>query len=117
MAVPMIALSNVPFLDCVNCCARVFPSACLDVGRGPAYVRENNVKNARLQMIGLASLLCVAGCSFSPVYLAERPFLGMQLPKGISMSDYVESGPFGTRITVAEKLAWLGARPGLDGKI
>lgn len=65
----------------------------------------------------LPILLSVSGCSFCPVHLAERPFLVKQLPSGISMSDYVEPGPFGTGITVAEKLAWLGARPGLDGKI
>jgi hypothetical protein len=59
----------------------------------------------------------VSGCAVNPVYLAERPLLTQQLPQGISMSDYVEPGPFGTRITVAEKLAWLGARPGVDGKI
>jgi len=73
--------------------------------------------NCRLVGFLLPLIVGMGGCAFNPIYLAERPFLAKQLPQGISMSDYVEPGPFGTRITVAEKLAWLGARPGLDGKI
>jgi hypothetical protein len=73
---------------------------------------------ANSRFAGLLLLIVgLSGCAYSPIYLAERPFLAMQLPQGISMSDYVEEGPFGTRFTVAEELAWLGARPGFDGKI
>ena len=73
--------------------------------------------NRRFVLHFLVLILIMSGCAYNPIYLAERPFLAQQLPQGISMTDFVEPGPFGTRITVAEKLAWLGARPGLDGKI
>jgi hypothetical protein len=62
-------------------------------------------------------LAILAGCSLSPVALLERPLLAHCLPDGIRMNDFVEVGPLGMRVTVAEKLARLGAIPGWDGKL
>jgi hypothetical protein len=65
----------------------------------------------------LLLLSVLSGCSLSPVYLLERPVIARCLPDGVRMDDFVERGPFGIKITVAEKLAQLGAIPGWDGKL
>jgi hypothetical protein len=74
-------------------------------------------------MSRLAALVCVtlpvclAGCAATPVDLALRPVLARRLPPGIHMADYVQTDASGHRVTVADKLARLGACPGQDGKI
>jgi hypothetical protein len=62
-------------------------------------------------------VLLFAGCTLSPRYLVERPQLARCLPDGIQMSDYVETDNLGMRVTVATKLARLGAYAGSDGKL
>jgi hypothetical protein len=58
-------------------------------------------------------VLLFAGCSFSPVFQLERPALERALPRDVSMSDIVEEDWTG-KVTVAEKLARLGAYPDGD---
>jgi hypothetical protein len=65
----------------------------------------------------LLLMLALAGCSLSPVYLMERPLIARCLPPGVRMDDFVERGPLGMKVTVAEKLARLGAVPGWDGNL
>jgi hypothetical protein len=55
------------------------------------------------------SLVLLAGCTYSPFFLLEEHGLKRALPSDISMSDYVEKDWFGNKVTVAEKLARLGA--------
>jgi hypothetical protein len=59
---------------------------------------------------------CV-GCALSPVALVNRPFIARALPDGVRFADYVETDATGYKVTVAEKLARLGAHVGGDGKI
>jgi hypothetical protein len=65
----------------------------------------------------LRPLLCLAlaGCTMSPLFLVERPLLERSLPRGIAMTDYVETDWMGMKVTVAEKLARLGAYAESDG--
>ncbi len=56
-----------------------------------------------------ATLALLAGCTMSPLFLIERPLLEDALPKDIAMSDFVETDWMGYKVTVAEKLARLGA--------
>jgi hypothetical protein len=70
----------------------------------------------RLFLLLLPAAL-LGGCTLSPLYLANYPALARCLPEGVSMDDYVERDVTGGKVTVAMKLARLGAYPGKDGKI
>jgi len=51
----------------------------------------------------------LAGCTYSPFFLVQESSLKHALPSDVSMTDYVEKDLFGNKVTVAEKLARLGA--------
>jgi len=61
---------------------------------------------------GLSPAFCLAllaGCTYSPFFLVQESSLKRALPSDVSMTDYVEKDLFGNKVTVAEKLARLGA--------
>jgi hypothetical protein len=64
-------------------------------------------------LISLSAAICLAmlaGCAtYSPFFILEESRLKRTLPPDIAMSDYVETDWFGSKVTVAEKLARLGA--------
>jgi hypothetical protein len=59
----------------------------------------------------------LAGCSATPLLPGDASALARGLPEGVRMTDYVERGPLGRKITVGTKLVSLGAHPGPDGKL
>ena len=70
------------------------------------------------RIVFLAVLLPVlAGCSAAPLLPGDGSALTRGLPDGVRMTDYVERGPLGRKITVGTKLVSLGAHPGPDGKL
>jgi hypothetical protein len=62
-------------------------------------------------------LPALAGCAMSPANLVNRPAIGRCLPSGVRFEDYAGRGPFGTKLTVGDELARVGAAPGADGKL
>jgi hypothetical protein len=63
-------------------------------------------RGKRLPALCLALL---AGCTYSPFFILQEHGLKRTLPSDVAMSDYVETDWFGNKVTVAEKLARLGA--------
>jgi hypothetical protein len=63
------------------------------------------------------SLVAAAALVLPACALVARPELARCLPDGVRMDDFVEVDRLGLRVSVAGKLARLGAYAGPDGKL